>query len=220
MLYSRKGWKQSIEPVGRTEKTKTKNQTIKVTIGDETKEVELKKNGIEFVTFDFDNIDDELSVRYDISGIKSNIYYEVIKNYYVDYDDAKSENTFEITREFSSTELKVNDVVEENIIVKNVSKDVVSNIMVEAQIPQGFVLVTDTLDKLVANGIIEKYESNYGKVLIYLRNLESLNSSRFTVQFRALYPVDINGGSVQVYDYYNPESIEYLSTKKIKVTEW
>ena len=49
--------------------------------------------------------------------------------------------------------------------------------------------------------------------------LGAQNVSKFDVEFRASYPVDINGGVVEVYDYYNPESIEYISPKSIRVTE-
>ena len=202
-----------------TENTKAKEQKIKVTVGDETKEVEFKKDGIDFASFKFENIGDGKSVAFEIDGVKSNIYYEVIKNYYVEYEKVETDDCFELSREFSNTNLNVNDILTETITVKNVSKDLVENIMVEAQIPQGFVLVTDELEKEVANGRIEKYESNYGKVLIYLRNLDVSDVSKFDVEFRASYPVDINGGAVEVYDYYNPESIEYISPKPIRVTE-
>ena len=91
--------------------------------------------------------------------------------------------------------------------------------MVEVQIPQGFVLVTDELEKAVANKTIEKYESNYGKVLIYLRSLDVMRTNIFKVEFRALYPVEITGGAIEVYDYYNPESIEYTAPENIKVVD-
>ena len=202
-----------------SEKSKTKDQKITVTVGDESKEVEFKKNGIDFVSLTFDNIKDSKNVNYDIDGVKNNIYYEVIKNYYVEYDKADSEDYFEITRDFSSNNLSVNDVLTETIEVKNTSSDQVENIMVEVQIPQGFVLVTDELEKAVANKTIEKYESNYGKVLIYLRSLDVMRTNKFKVEFRALYPVEITGGAIEVYDYYNPESIEYTAPENIKVVD-
>ena len=202
-----------------SEKSKAKDQKITVTVGDESKEVEFKKNGIDFVSLTFDNIADSKNVNYDIDGVKNNIYYEVVKNYYVEYDKADSEDYFEVKRDFSSKNLFVNDVLTETIEVKNTSSDQVENIMVEVQIPQGFVLVTDELEKAVANKTIEKYESNYGKVLIYLRSLDVMRTNKFKVEFRALYPVEITGGAIEVYDYYNPESIEYTAPENIKVVD-
>ena len=70
-----------------------------------------------------------------------------------------------------------------------------------------------------ANKTIEKYESNYGKVLIYLRSLDVMRTNKFKVEFRAVYPVDITGGAIEVYDYYTPESIEYTAPENIKVVD-
>ena len=202
-----------------TEKTKAKDQKISVTVGDETKDVEFKKNGIDFASLTFDNIKDKETVNYEIDGVKNNIYYEIIKNYYVDYENADSEDYFDIKRSFSSKNLFVNEVLTETVEVTNTSSDQVENIMVEVQIPQGFILVTDELEKAVANKTIEKYESNYGKVLIYLRSLDVMKTNKFKVEFRASYPVDITGGAIEVYDYYNPESVEYMAPENIRVVK-
>lgn len=198
---------------------KTSDQKIKVTVGNETQEVELKKSGVTFVRFDFENIDSVKSPQYSIDGVKSNIYYEVIKNYYVDYDKYTGLNELKVSREFSSKNLAVNDILRENVIIENNVGNYIDNIMVEVEIPQGFILETDNLEKLVALGIIEKYESNYGKVYIYLRNLAAYKKKDFDVEFRAAYPVDIVGGAARVYDYYNPETVEYIMPERIVVSK-
>ena len=91
--------------------------------------------------------------------------------------------------------------------------------MVEVEIPQGFLLVNDNLEKLVTLGEIEKYESNYGKVYIYLRNLAAYKKRDIEVEFRAAYPVDIVGGAARIYDYYNPETVEYVMPERIVVSK-
>ncbi len=113
----------------------------------------------------------------------------------------------------------INDILKEKILIENNVGNHIDNIMVEVEIPQGFVIVTDELEKAVANKTIEKYESNYGKVLIYLRSLDVMRTNKFKVEFRASYPVEITGGAIEVYDYYNPESIEYMAPENIKVVE-
>lgn len=198
---------------------KTSDQKIKVTVGNETQEVELKKSGVTFVRFDFENLDNVKSATFSIDGVKSNIYYEVIKNYYVDYDKFTGLNDLKVSREFSNRNLMVNDILKENILIENNVGNHIDNIMVEVEIPQGFILETDNLEKLVALGIIEKYESNYGKVYIYLRNLAAYKKKDFDVEFRAAYPVDIVGGAARVYDYYNPETVEYIMPERIVVSK-
>ena len=59
--------------------------------------------------------------------------------------------------------------------------------------------------QLQSKGIIEKYETSYTNVNIYLRNFEVGQIVNLDVSFRASYPVEITGMEVKVYDYYNPE---------------
>ena len=53
--------------------------------------------------------------------------------------------------------------------------------------------------------IIEKYETSYTSVNMYLRNLEAGQIINLDISFRASYPVEIIGMAVRAYDYYNPD---------------
>ena len=77
--------------------------------------------------------------------------------------------------------------------------------MVTISIPQGFTVVEDSLNELVSRGTIEKYETSYTSVNIYLRNFEASQIVNLDVWFRASYPVEITGMAIRAYDYYNPE---------------
>ena len=46
---------------------------------------------------------------------------------------------------------------------------------------------------------------NYRTVNLYISDFEDSEMIDLSVQFRALYPVEITGLSVRAYDYYNPE---------------
>ena len=196
---------------------KAKDQTIKVRVGDQEKEVELKKNGVDYIRLDFNNLDK--NETFEISGIKSNIYFEVIKNYYIDYKNIKDESSFKVDRTFTNTTLKVNDVLTEEINILNTTGKNIDNIMVEVEIPQGFILLNESLEQLVVNDVIEKYESNYGKVMLYVRDLGVNKSIDLDIDFRALYPVEITGGAVKVYDYYNQETSENIAPEKLIVND-
>ena len=77
--------------------------------------------------------------------------------------------------------------------------------MVTITIPQGFATIEESLMLLQTKGIIEKYETTYNTVNIYLRNFEQSSTVNLNVKFRALYPAQITGLATRVYDYYNPE---------------
>lgn len=196
---------------------KTKEQTLDITVGGKTQRVELKENGVNFVSLTFDGISDEF-VDYEISGIKANIYYEIVKKYNVDYENIEPSYKFEITRElYDHLNMQVNDVLSEVIIIDNISNDTVENAMVEIEIPQGFTVEKAKLDAMVGSGRIEKYETSYEKIYVYLRDIETIDEVMFEVEFRALYPVDVTGGAVRVYDYYNAEISEVLHPMDIVV---
>ena len=91
--------------------------------------------------------------------------------------------------------------------------------MVEISIPQGMTPIEDTLLNLKYDGKIEKYDYNYGKINLYLRGLKANSGETFDIQYRALYPEEITGATIRVYDYYNPD-VEGISLPvKMNVTE-
>ena len=89
--------------------------------------------------------------------------------------------------------------------------------MIVINIPQGFVVMEEALQKLQSQNIIEKYEMNYRTVNLYIRDFEVRNIIELPLKFRASYPVDVMGFSVKVYDYYNPDIEGVLLPQRIVV---
>ena len=124
---------------------------------------------------------------------------------YVPYEKVNTENDNIERSVKSNNNLKVNETLKANIKVTNRSENTISNGMVTISIPQGFTTIEESLMLLQSKGIIEKYETSYTEVNIYLRNFEVSQIVNLDVSFRASYPVDITGMVVRAYDYYNPE---------------
>ena len=97
--------------------------------------------------------------------------------------------------------------------------DNIYNGMVTVSIPQGFTVVEESLMALKESGYIEKYETSYTSVNIYLRNFLVSERLSLDVKFRASYPVEITGLAVRAYDYYNPGIEGNSMPIKITVTE-
>ena len=89
--------------------------------------------------------------------------------------------------------------------------------MVTISIPQGFTVIEESLAQLESKGIIEKYETSYSEINIYLRNFEAGQVVDLSVWFRARYPVEITGMSIKAYDYYNPNVQGKTKPIEIKV---
>lgn len=65
----------------------------------------------------------------------------------------------------------------------------------------------------------EKYEYNYGRINLYLRDLKNNAEMDLEVKYRALYPETITGGAVRIYDYYNPELEAIAMPEQISINE-
>ena len=190
------------------EKSKLDNQTIKVKLNSEEKEIEIKDNALEIYEVTFDNLTKENKLYIDME--KGNSFYEVVEEYYIPHEKVnKSNEKIEIIVN-ANTELKVNEILNANIKLTNKNDDDLANGMVTIFIPQGFSVQEETLAKLKHNKIIEKYEMNYSQVNLYLRNFEANQTVSLDVSFRGLYPVSVTGLTVRAYDYYNP-SVEGIS---------
>ena len=187
----------------RNEKNQLQNQTITVKVNDKEQKIEIKDNPLELYELTFENLNKENKLNIDIE--KGNAYYEVIEEYYILYENVDTKNdNIEISVE-SNNDLKVNELLNAKVKLVNRSQNTILNGMVTIDIPQGFVVNEESLMLLEKNGIIEKYETSYTAINIYLRNFEIGQIINLDVSFRASYPVDITGMAVKIYDYYNPE---------------
>lgn len=199
------------------EKNKLENQTITVKVNSDEQKIEIKDNPLGLYELTFENLSKENKLNINIE--KGSAYYEVIEEYYVPYEkvDMKNDN-IEISVD-ANTNLKVNEILKSKVKVINKSENTISNGMVTISIPQGFTVVEESLMQLQSKGIIEKYETSYTNVNIYLRNFEVGQIVNLDVSFRASYPVEITGMEVKAYDYYNPEIEGKFMPIKISVKQ-
>lgn len=185
------------------EKNKLDNQTIIVKVNSDEQKIEIKDNPLEFYELSFGNLGKENKLNIDIE--KGSAYYEIVEEYYIPYEKVNtSEDDIEVTVE-TNNNLKVNEILDTKVKVINKSKDDIYNGMVTITIPQGFTVVEESLMLLESKGIIEKYETSYTSVNIYLRDFEISQIVDLNIKFRASYPVEITGLAIRAYDYYNPE---------------
>ena len=192
-------------------------QTISVKMNDEVKDIKIDENAIDLYELTFDNINKENNISIDMK--KGKIYYEIIKEYYIDYNNVDTNNNdIKVSSEITN-QVKVNDIIMQKITVTNNSKDLIYNGMIEISIPQGCSVLEESLMELEYKGLIEKYEYNYGKIKLYLRNFENMDNKTLEVKYRALYPENITGTSIRAYDYYNPNVEGFVKPVNIVVNE-
>ena len=186
-----------------TDKKNLENQTIIVKMNSEEKEIQIQDNPLELYGLSFENISKENKLSIELQ--KGSAYYEVVTEYYIPYENVnKNDDKIEINIE-ANNNLKVNEILDAKIRLINKDSNAIYNGMVTISIPQGFATIEESLMQLQTKGAIEKYETTYNTVNIYLRNFEPSNIVTLDVKFRALYPAEITGLTTRAYDYYNPE---------------
>lgn len=188
-------------------KGKIKEQKITVSVNGDEQSAEVKSESLDIYEFVFYNVKDENTIKI---GMKDgNISYEVVKEYYQEYSDLNESDKINVKQELN-TNLKVNDIITQNIDIMNNSGETISNGIAKIYIPQGCKVEEDSLLQMKYEGLIEKYEYNYNTINVYLRNFANTASTSLKIKYRALYPEKVTGGLVEFYDYYNPE-IEGIS---------
>ena len=91
-------------------KEKLENQTIKVKVNSDEKNIEIKDNPLEYYELKFDNLQKENKLTMDIE--KGSGYYEIVEEYYIPYEKVDlTDDEIEIKVD-SSNELNVNDILD------------------------------------------------------------------------------------------------------------
>lgn len=181
--------------------TEVKNQTIKVSVNNEEKSVDIGEDSLDIYEFEFDNVGNENRISIDMK--KGKFHYEIIKEYYQEYSKVENNNNIAVTQTITQT-AKVNDTINQIINVTN-NYENISNGLLQINIPQGCSVDENSLLQLKYQGLIQKYEYNYGKINIYVRNFNKGDNISLNIQYKALYPETITGSAIRFYDYYNPE---------------
>lgn len=196
------------------------NQTIKVKVNNDIKSIDIDKNNLDVYEFTFENVSNENKISIEMK--KGKITYEILKQYYKPYEeltfnqDTSSANRIMIEQTITK-QAKINDEIIQDIHVVNKAGEDILNGLVQINIPQGCSVNEQSLMMLKHNGTIEKYEYNYGKINLYLRNFKIDNEISLVIKYRALYPEIVTGGAVRIFDYYNPEIQSILSPQIITI---
>lgn len=198
-----------------SQKADLKDQEISIKLNDDEKKIQIKEHALDVYEVEFDNISKENRLSIDMK--KGKITYEIIKNYYQKYNDLEINKNLVVIQNINNI-AKVNDILTQTITVKN-NEEYIENGLLEINIPQGTTPIEDSLLTLKYKGLIEKYEYNYNKINIYLRNFDEGKEVLLDIQYRTLYPEKITGGAIRFFDYYNPEIESICLPINIGITE-
>jgi len=189
---------------------------IEVTIGDQTRTIEVSStNTLDFYQVRFTGLEREniVDIRFPDLG---RMTYKIVLEYFAPYDSVALDRGFEITSQMN-TNFTVHELVHQEIRIINTSGDIVKNGLVAVSIPQGFRVERSSLTLMQHMGIIERYEIRFDNINLYLRDTGIGEILDIVIAYRPAFPVQVTGGHVRVFDYYNPMVEGYLMPVEIIV---
>jgi CD109 antigen len=86
-------------------------------------------------------------------------------------------------------------------------------------VPPGFDVVREDLGQLVERGVISRYELTGRQVIVYVEDLSSEASLRFSLRLMARFPLRAQTPPSSAYDYYNPETAAVREPLMVTVSE-
>ena len=145
------------------------------------------------------------TVALEIDG-EGSMLYQIVGRYYVPWSVRPGpEEPMTIEVAYDKTELAVNDLVTASVKVTNHRPAAAQMVIVDLGIPPGFQVTVPDLEKLVEDGVVEKYELTGRQIILYFEEIAASAAIEFAYSLRAKFPLRAQTPRSRVYQYYNPE---------------
>jgi len=146
------------------------------------------------------------TVKVAFAGEGTLMYQIVWSHYEPGNAGGNPESPLEIEVHYDKTHLQVDDIVGVTAVVRNVSAGPAPMVLVDLGLPPGFDLLTADLEKAVADGLIQKFETTAKQILVYVANLDPGEELTLTYQLQAKYPLKVESPDSSASLYYDPSS--------------
>jgi CD109 antigen len=132
--------------------------------------------------------------------------YQLVKRFNVILPEIAPVSDLQLDIVYDATDVAVNDIVTaQTRVIYTGAAQSTGMMIVDVAVPTGFVPVTGSLDRLVEDGTIMRYEIAGRKVIVYVLDLARGIELSFDVEMRALFPVKAIIPDSRAYSYYDPE---------------
>ncbi|UCH97804.1 MAG: hypothetical protein JSV88_13385, partial [Candidatus Aminicenantes bacterium] len=150
---------------------------------------------------------------------RGELFCQLLSSYYLRWDDPliyqrKSPINLDLTydnRRFNKGEILTVDVTASYTDKRNVNFAIV-----DIGIPPGFKAIPGDFREIKAKGIIDRFEINRGRIVLYLNDLDQ-KGKRFRFGLRAITEARVKMPGARIYEYYNPQMIEEVQPDEFTV---
>lgn len=200
--------------------TQKVNAKVKITVNGQRSET-FDVNSENFDVYrqaDFGDItlNDKNKVEITLEG-EGSCYYQIATRYYLPWGGiTEGEKPLSINVKYDRTTLKENDMLTNNVKIRNNTKGTMKMVMVDLGVPPGFTVMTPDLQEYVGRKFM-KYSMTSRQIIIYIETLKPGESIDFKYRLKAKFPLRAQTPESKVYQYYNPEVKDVSKPVKLEV---
>lgn len=107
--------------------------------------------------------------------------------------------------QYDRSTLAKDDTAACSVQVRNLTKRVANQVMLDIGVPPGFDVRSDDLEALVKKQVIQRFSLTGRQVIIYLAKMDAAQALTVTYRLKARYPLRAQAPASRVYEYYNPD---------------
>jgi uncharacterized protein YfaS (alpha-2-macroglobulin family) len=124
----------------------------------------------------------------------------------------REKELLDIDVDYDRRELSVNDIVRCTVTVRNNQQMTAKMVIVDVGIPPGFQVLSEDLEKLVKEKVIQKFSLTGRQVILYLDEVRAGSSITIAYRLKATCPVKASSGKAIAYEYYAPDETRAEAT--------
>lgn len=155
----------------------------------------------------------------EISAVGSGqVRFQLVRRFNVLLCDDSVEKDMALEVVYDAEHVEVDDIVNVTATVRYFGlKDSTGMMIVDVGVPTGFSTVAESLDVLLEEGLVTRYEVAGRKVIFYLDGLERGEERTLHFQVKARFPVRATIPDSKAYSYYEPDVRAEASGNEITV---
>ncbi len=134
--------------------------------------------------------------------------FQIIGKYWVKEREGggKKGKEVEIDVAYDRSTLKQNDTVRASVTLRYNRTTPTYMVIADLGVAPGFTPLTEDLDALVAEKIIQRYETTGRQIIVYLDKVAPGKPIRFSYRLKAKFPVRVKVPASRAYDYLRTDS--------------
>ncbi len=163
-------------------------------------------------------VEGDNTVELSLEG-QGNMFYQVVGRYYLPYRGLRpGKEPMSIEVKYDKTELAVSDTVGCKVTVTNNRPAAAKMVIVDLGLPPGFTVLTEDLNALVKDKVMEKYSLTGRQIIVYLREVPAEQPVTLKYRLMARFPIKAKAAKSVAYEYYDPDVRDEAPPQEILVT--